>query len=267
MKIAELIAQLESLDYFPSIYHSRILSALIQSVQPLTAKQLSKKLELADSKIYPTLVELEELGLIHTDISKRPKRYYFDNPQKLQSYLKHQYAMELKNKDDRIKKIVHHANQIWEPDEFELGNIAQIFKGEEIERELVRHLKLAKEQLFLLVSDRAGPYIPLLQQFLESKLHENFRIKIALPAASEWDSVRNTLAKSGGAKVEVKQSLWSASSYIVRDRKVMMNLMHSEQDVALITNDDLLVSNIRSCWENTDCCSPKLIELKINHQI
>ncbi|MHA2503363.1 MAG: helix-turn-helix domain-containing protein [Candidatus Kariarchaeaceae archaeon] len=242
MKIAELIAQLESLDYFPSIYHSRILSALIQSVQPLTAKQLSKKLELADSKIYPTLVELEELGLIHTDISKRPKRYYFDNPQKLQSYLKHQYAMELKNKDDRIKKIVHHANQIWEPDEFELGNIAQIFKGEEIERELVRHLKLAKEQLFLLVSDRAGPYIPLLQQFLE-------------------------LAKSGGAKVEVKQSLWSACSYIVRVRKVMMNLMHSEQDVALITNDDLLVSNIRSCWENTDCCSPKLIELKINHQI
>lgn len=98
MNQQNMVENLEDLEFFPSIYHSRVLSTLIQSVHPLNAGDISKHLGIADSKVYPTLKELEEWGLIKADLSKRPKEFYFDNPHILQSFLEDKYELEQKEK-------------------------------------------------------------------------------------------------------------------------------------------------------------------------
>lgn len=116
----------------------------------------------------------------------------------------------------------------------------------------------------MLLSDKSIRYLPTIIQLLNKLIKNGVNIQIALPTDTGWEELHHILNASSDAKIEIKQSYWVDGSYVIRDRTVMMNIMHSKDDVAMVTNDDLLVSNIRACWQNTSCCSPDLVELELN---
>ncbi|MFV2014673.1 MAG: hypothetical protein ACC656_04555, partial [Candidatus Heimdallarchaeota archaeon] len=63
------------------------------------------------------------------------------------------------------------------------------------------------------------------------------------------------LIEAADALLKLKVSLTSSNSYIVRDSKTMLNIIHRRQEsVAMLTDDKLLVEYIDSCWNNTSCC-------------
>jgi len=257
-----LIDHFDQLSVFSSIYESRILGALIVSPQARTAAQLSSELDIPDSKVYPALNILAEKSLITVDSHSRPKYYRFDRPEQLLHHLQEKIQSRYVSHNQLIEDIRSITNQIWEPEEFMLDNIALLYRGDEIRNELARHLKLTQDRLFIFLSTQFLDHYDLLKQYLPEISHDQFELHLVIPTSH--DDLIPFLEDEVKGRINLRTSIWNQNSYIIRDRSVMMNIFHSDEDVALLTNERLMVKNVEACWDDPDCCTTTaLIDLQL----
>lgn len=268
VSLSSLIADISNVDFFNSVYDVRVLSYLIWYQKPATAKEISKYLEIPDSKVYPALNWLEENSMISKVSNARPNRYYFSDPYQLEKYLTDAIDSYAETKRKEINEIISSVTTIWDPDEPELGNIAYLFRGDDIHRELLKICNHPKKSIRFLISPSFLQYISTLRITLENLVQEDVQINISIPNQIEFREPLQQLIQAYPHKIKVKQTVYRGNSYVIRDDATMLSISHQlKGDVAILTNDELMVSNISQCWKDTNCCvkfnTAKLIDLEV----
>lgn len=246
---------LQETNYFNSIYESKILTLLVTNPNMTSVKDICDELGLPDSKVYPSLKKLEKLHLVLRDKTQRPNRFYFTNPQNLYTYLESKYEEELTHKKELVDLIKDKIDDLWNPDKLSFDQVAYIFKGKSIKNEILRIQKITEEKIMYLLSPKFSPYVEDLLKFIPKLLENDVRVEIAIPPVGEMQEQFKQIINSNHPKLKIKFSYQQSNSYIVRDQNTMLNILHREVgNVALLTNDPLLVEYIDSCWENEVCC-------------
>ncbi|MHA2029855.1 MAG: TrmB family transcriptional regulator [Candidatus Kariarchaeaceae archaeon] len=272
-KIITLSDLLSETGYFQSIHEVKVLTHLVRNPLKDTVKDICDETGLPDSKVYPALKQLVDLGLILKDTSHRPARYSFTEPSALEDYLQHHFDKEMEQRKNGISKINEQIVNLWNPGEPELGPVAYLYRGNAIYNEILRIMKNTKEKIVLILSDSFEPYFETLMAEIPKLSKRDVRIELAVPASLVKGN--EEFITSGDKLMKVKSSLTIANSYIVRDQTTMLNIIHRRQEsVAMLTNDQLLVEYIDSCWNNTACCTspnfqyenPDLLNLDVLEQ-
>ena len=187
---------------------------LILSTDPISASGLSKELEIPDSKVYPALNQLAELGLISVNGNKRPKEYSFLDPEKLRSFFLSEVEKDYQKKIDCLDKLNTIISEVWQPEEYFLDNIAQLYRGKEVENQIGRHIKLTKTHIFVFLSKKFRHY-DVLEKYLKMISNEQLRLDIVLPGGHQ-DFV-SFLEEQVEGKIKLRTSIWNQNSYIIRD--------------------------------------------------
>lgn len=268
MENEQLKTLLLNTDFFQSSYDARILAYLIGQTTPVTVKSIAKETGFPDSKIYPALKQLSTHDLVVQNTKIRPHQYFFNNPEKLEEFLVDKKKELAAHIDELIDSIMDETFLLWDPKEPKLGNVAYLFHDSEIPSQIIRILKNCKSDAFLLLSNQAVQYIDRILPLLEELLVQGRRVNLAYPLQSQQGGELRALA-SKFTNLKVKQSLWLGNSYIVRDKSILLNITHRKLgDVAILTNDELLVTNISECWFDDSCCvTPSQSGIKLETNI
>ncbi len=243
---------------FLNLQESRLLSHLL--VNPLlnSVKQICNELGIPDSKAYPALKKLEEEELIYRNHTQRPARYIGPEPEKLSAFLRKHLDQSISDKSRLIQEIDRQVSVLWNPDEPSLGQIAYIFKGNAINIEIRRMFKHMKKKAFVLLAPSSLKFSDGIVKEVARATGEGIRIELAFPSTEEFADKFNQLQEIKSPNLKIRQSIYSSNSYIVRDGDTMLNITHRDRgDVALLTNDPLLVDYIASCFDNVSCCVPE----------
>ncbi len=249
-----LLDLLNQTGYFQSIHETKVLTHLIRNPLKDSVKDICDETGLPDSKVYPALKQLVNIGLIFKDSSNRPSKYAFTNPRSLEDFLNQNISQEMETRKNGISEINQQVINLWNPDEPELGPIAYLYRGNSIFNEILRIMKNTKEKIVLILSESFEPYIQTLISEIPKLTSRGIKVELALPQS--LTSGLEDFIESAENLLKVKSSLTLANSYIVRDQKTMLNIIHRRQEsVAMLTNDQLLVEYIDSCWNNTSCCT------------
>lgn len=251
--IRNLISLLSKTGYFCTLHEVRVLSTLIESKSEIAAKEISQILDLPDSKVYPALNSLIDLGLISRNDMTRPYQYFFQDLFILQKFLEQKTKDLLIEKREILDEIYDDVNTLWQPEEPELGQIARLYKGEEIKHEIKRLHKFVKSSIFYLFSLSSLEYAKVVSLLIPDLLSRDIKVELSIPATAEFSS----LFTHGSPFLKVKYTNnVLQNSYIIRDSKVMFNITQRDYgDVALLTNDALMVKNINTRWDDVECCS------------
>lgn len=249
-----LLELLSQTGYFQSIHETKVLAHLIRNPLKDSVKDICDETGLPDSKVYPALKQLVNLGLIFKDPSHRPARYCFTDPRSLEEFLDQNLDQEMETRKTGISQINEQVVNSWNPDEPELGPVAYLYRGNSIFNEILRIMKNTKEKIVLILSESFEPYIQTIVSEVPKLTSRGIKVELAIPQS--LTSGLEEFIESAEKLLKVKTSLTLANSYIVRDQKTMLNIIHRKQEsVAMLTNDQLLVEYIDSCWNNTSCCT------------
>lgn len=255
-----LLELLNQTGYFQSIHETRILTHLIRNPLKDTVKDICDETGLPDSKVYPALKLLVNLGLILKESNHRPSRYYFTNPRTLEEFMNNNYSKELENKKTGLSLLNQQVINSWNPEEQELGPVAYLYRDNSIFSEILRIMKNTKVKIVLILSENFEPFIDTVITEIPKLISRGIKVELALPQSltpglEDYISTSEKLLK-------FKTSITQENSYIVRDQKTMLSITHRKQEsVAMLTDDQLLVEYIDSCWNNSNCCT------QINYQI
>jgi sugar-specific transcriptional regulator TrmB len=223
-----------------------------------SVKEICNELGIPDSKVYPALKKLEEDDLIYRSSSQRPARYIAPEPQRFSEYLETATKKLYDDKLQLLKEIDKQVGNLWDPDEPSLGQIAYLFKGNAINGEIRRMFKHAKNKMMLLVAPSSLKYAETIEREVIKLIDKEVRVELAFPSQVEFLESFEKLQELDNNFLKVKESISEISTYIVRDGDTMLNITHRDRgDVALLTNDPLLVDYIDGCWNNTACCTVK----------
>ncbi|MHA2169296.1 MAG: TrmB family transcriptional regulator [Candidatus Kariarchaeaceae archaeon] len=255
--VQALMSKLYATEFF-SLQESRILAHLVVNPSLNTVKEICNELGIPDSKVYPALKILEEEELVYRNTSQRPARYLPPDPQKITEFLEDALTRVHHEKSQLIQEIDKQVSALWNPDEPSLGQIAYLFKGEAIKTEIRRMFKHIKHKVLLLLSPSSFQYSQLIEKEIQKCLNNGIKVEFAFPSQPQFAKVFQKLENLNNPRLQVKESIYSVGSYIVRDGNTMLNIMHRDRgDVALLTNDPLLVENIDGCFSDTSCCIPE----------
>lgn len=239
--------------YFGSIHDVRVLTHLVKNPLKDTVKDICDETGLPDSKVYPALKQLVSLGLVMKDSSHRPARYHFSDPRALEDFLKSNYDLEIENRKKGIDLINAQVVNSWNPEERELGQVAYIYRGNDIYNEILRIMKNAREKIVLILAENFEPFIGVIASEIPKLTAKGVKVELAIPKS--LTCALEGIIESAEALLKLKVSLTLSNSYIVADQKTMLNIIHRRQEsVAMLTDDQLLVEYIDSCWNNTSCC-------------
>lgn len=250
ISLSELLSQT---GFFQSIHDVKVLTHLVKNHLKDTVKDICDETGLPDSKVYPALNHLKDLGLVLKDSSHRPARYSFTDPQALKGFLQSQYDREIENRKKGIVLINKQIVNLWNSDEPELGQVAYLYRGNAIYDEILRIMKNSREKIVLILSDNFEPFLETIISEIPKLTARGVKVELAIPKALTAEL--GDFIQSAEPLLKLKVSLTLSNSYIVRDQKTMINIIHRRQEsVAMLTNDQLLVEYIDSCWNNTSCC-------------
>jgi DNA-binding transcriptional regulator GbsR (MarR family) len=245
---------LNDLNLFNNSYTPKVLDFLIRNSGNFSAKQICSELKYPDSKIYPALKELEELNLISKFTHKRPYRYWLPDITKINHHLKEAFNEKIRQQKEMIEDIIELIVNIWEPRDYLQEDIAKILKSDNINYEIINLLKLAQEQILIILSPSGEKYIDAIERGLDHTM-KSVAMRFAHPNSINFHTIQKTLSKHDFDKVQLKLSTSSNHSYIVIDNKIMLDIIHNKvTNVGLITNNSLIVEYINSCWNNQFCC-------------
>lgn len=250
ISLSELLSQT---GFFKSIHDVKILTHLVKNPLKDTVKDICDETGLPDSKVYPALNHLKDLGLVLKDSSHRPARYTFTDPRALEDFLKSNFDLEIENRKKGISLINSQIVNLWNSDEPELGQVAYLYRGNAIYNEILRIMKNSREKIVLILSKSFEPYLETIVSEIPKLTARGVKVELALPQS--LTSGLEDFIESSETLLKLKTSVTQENSYIVRDQKTMLNIIHRRQEsVAMLTNDQLLVEYIDSCWNNTSCC-------------
>lgn len=252
---------------FESSAVERVLAFLITAGGFSTAKEIADGISLPDSKIYPALKFIEEKNLIGRDSTVRPNKFYFKDPYEVEKLLNSELQTRIERMKHIAEEIMKNVEIAWRPQERKLDNIAHIFHDQEIPKEIWRILKLVDNDVFVLLSSnmKKNQLLKILDKVVDIA-NKGRKIDIALPPQKVDESKINEM--NTYENIRIRESIWTGNSYIVRDKTIMLNIMHNAVgEVAILTNDRLLVRNILDCWKDQNCCVQKKhyeLEFKIS---
>lgn len=247
VKFNELIHMFNQLGIFSSINHSRILAYLLASSKGSSAKDICSDLGLPNSKVYSALNSLVKLGLVSVS-NGRPKIYQVSSTRAIEQFLDEFLHQEMRKKKSMVEEIHALIDQIWSPEIPSLDQIAYIYKGRDLHRQISRMISSAQEKIFILLGDQSSKIIDVCLKSLE-RANKNLVVDAAFPSiTSEIEGVLKRFEK-----MRSKQSIWKGNSYLVIDGRLMLSITHPH-DVGLLTNDALLVDHICNCWADPKCC-------------
>ncbi len=228
---------------------AKILSFLISENGDFNVPQLSHSLNVHNPKLYQALNSLHEKYLVQVVESIRPKRFKFTEPEHLRIYLENRLKQEVSSKTKVIESILEICTKqtyVNEP-----SQLLSLLKGKELERHIISHINSSQKEVRLILGTGFKNIIETIKLPLKSASQFGSRIKIAIPAIKEFEEILRELPDS----VKVKKSQLEFNSYITVDNKRLLKIMHnSNGHIGLLTNDDLFVNYIDTCWNNTECC-------------
>ncbi|MCH8906993.1 MAG: hypothetical protein IH840_07880 [Candidatus Heimdallarchaeota archaeon] len=255
-QLGQIIMNMSQTGYLGSIHEVKILAYLINSPTTITGKQICKDLNLPDSKVYPALNKLTDLQLITKDETSRPNKYYLNSLQALIEFFENHYHDEFMKKNQLLETIKEEVFELWNPEEDQEPNIAHLIKGNNIRNEILRLMKKAKHKIFLLLAEPMFQYTELIKGLIPNLLDRDVKVDLAFPHNQDFFSNFGSLINSKSPGLRTKVSTRSDNTYIVIDGALMLHITHRGiGDIAILSNDDLLVSYIDSCWVNTECCN------------
>lgn len=247
LKMTKLTKLIDSLSFFSSINHSRILAYLLANSKEKSAKEICSALNIPNSKAYQALNDLIELGIIN-QTDGRPKMYFISSTRILDEFLETALKNEMNRKKNTIGEIQSLVDKLWEPEVPPLDQVAYIYKGKSLERQILKMFNVAKERVFILLGVNCGGLVSIFTEGLASLKHEIF-VDVAVP--QKETNLQKILRKF--STYRLKTSIWPGNSYLVIDKKLMLSISHP-YNVGLLTNDPLLVDHICNCWINESCC-------------
>ena len=246
-KFRELIGKFHELGVFNSINHSRVLTYLLASPKGRTAKEICSDLGLPNSKVYSALNSLETMGLIASS-GDRPKKYLISSARDIEQFLDMFLQQEMKKKQLIVEEIHNLMNLLWTPEIPPLDQIAYIYKGRELQRQVVRMIASAQDRIFLLLGSQSANLLDVCMRSLEQVSSD-----IVVDAAFPEITCQIETILSHFRHMRLKQSIWNGNSYVVIDGRIMLSITHPHE-VGLLTNDPLLVDHICNCWSDPRCC-------------
>ncbi|MDH5644784.1 MAG: hypothetical protein OEZ01_02185, partial [Candidatus Heimdallarchaeota archaeon] len=225
-----------------------------------------KSIEIPDSKIYPSLKSLEAIDIVFKDTTHRPATYFIQNIQNLLNFLDINLKNEIHQKNQLVQGLKDELLNHWNMDDPPLGQIAYIFKNNEVNIEIKRMIRQTKTKLVILLSPLGINYANDIVQEIEKITNDDIRIELAIARTKEILDEFESIDFSR-PNIRLSECIWINNSYIIRDEEIMLDISHrGKTNFALLTNDKLLVDYIDSCWNNTQCCirtNPYDIELKV----
>ncbi|RMG28740.1 MAG: hypothetical protein D6732_18305 [Methanobacteriota archaeon] len=247
IKLNELIKKLDALGVFPSINHSRILSYLLASSKGRTAKEICSDLGVPNPKVYSALNSLLELGLIQASAG-RPKEYLVTNSLVIEQFLDEFVLQDYRKKQMIVEEINDLIDHLWSPEFPPLDQVAYIYKGRDLNRQIKRMIASAQDRIFILLGIQSSTIKQAFKEGLSRASPELF-LDVAIP--EDFLDLENLI--KGFSNFRKKISMWEGNSYMVIDGQLMLSITHPH-DVGLLTNDPLLVDHIGNCWSNPRCC-------------
>ncbi|MHA2097756.1 MAG: helix-turn-helix domain-containing protein [Candidatus Kariarchaeaceae archaeon] len=250
---------LRNTGFFSSIQVSRILALMINDGRSWNAKEISAAIDVPDSKIYPALKNLENMNLISRDDTKRPNQFYFSDPNVLETFVDNSLSDSVKLKTAVVDELKNLIKTAWNPSEPDLGQIAYLYRNDSIRYEILRILKQSRERIIILISELFIPFFDIMLPQISLLLENGVRVEISLPKADIfWEGIKEF---STNPLLKIKTSLSLSNSYIVRDEKTLLHIIHRNSDnVALLTNDFLFIDHVINSWLNPMCCSDPLLD-------
>ncbi|MCE7736720.1 MAG: winged helix DNA-binding protein [Candidatus Heimdallarchaeota archaeon] len=250
ISLSELLSQT---GFFQSIHDVKVLTHIVKNPLKDTVKDICDETGLPDSKVYPALNHLKELGLVLKDSSHRPARYSFTDPQALKEFLQSNFDLEVENRKKGISLINKQIVNLWNSDEPELGQVAYLYRGNAIYDEILRIMKNSRDKIVLILSESFEPFLETIISEIPKLTARGVKVELAIPNGLTT-GLENFIGSPENL-LKLKVSVTLSNSYIVRDGKTMLNIIHRrEESVAMLTNDKLLVKYIASCWNDTSCC-------------
>lgn len=251
---------------------ARILIYLVQHSNS-TGKEISKGLRIPDSKVYPALSQLQELGVILSQ-DERPAKYsVFEIDYIIEELVKEEEKRLNQFKAD-IRELESIFVELWNP---EMGNrlpVSYIVK-ENLGQELTSFIKSTKKHLQIIVSESIFSSIheSVFVQLLLTILRRESKVMLAIPAPIYLQVLSdgvNLMGKNidvnsedleelryymNNSQLILKKSEVQSSSYFIKDHQIAAHVMHHQvQAFAIITTDLDFVSIINSCWKEGSTC-------------
>ncbi|MCY3414284.1 MAG: hypothetical protein INQ03_21745 [Candidatus Heimdallarchaeota archaeon] len=228
----------------------------------LSGKELSKELHVPDSKIYPALTNLIELGMIRAE-GTRPARYLANTTEEIIDVLITAEKTRLDQFKLAMTELEEHLEEIYteEPRETQVAHILK----DNVQLELGKFIKQTKQEIELILSEEVIHILSVqyLRKLIIRLLTKAIQVKLALPRKyqdivldqSNPENVEFINDMVNKEQLQIKHSILCNTAYIIRDSKMAAHVFnHPIQSFALITNDTDFLSLVGQCWIDGSGC-------------
>jgi sugar-specific transcriptional regulator TrmB len=239
-----LISELKALDL--STIAAKTYLALLYRPSA-SAGFLCNETGIPDSKIYYALNELSKKGMIAVQ-EGTPNTYKALHPKEAISNLKQQLVESFNKQISQAESLEDSLSPIYESvegkDEIEL---AYVIRGRRnISRKMNELITSAKKEVLVLISendlwDELSPSI--------AKVNDKVEAKIAV-SRKLW---KNERPKGKGHA----RMLECPINIVISDMRILITVSSWENEVAIMTNDEALMTISREYYENPKCCRTK----------